>query len=221
VQDGGITQLADDVVVISLPERKDRRAQIKEMMKMENLWFRFVDGVKVSNQDIHQEEISEVGREHFKMTGGFDKYLRGMVGCRRAHLRELASAKERGLSSLLIIEDDMRLVPGWFKYFSAALEELPSGWLQLHFSCSDFMPSEQISKHLRRVRGAYQTTAILYSGEGIVAAHNCLSHSRSEIDHWMGKHLHPFGNSYALEPRIAYQKGGVSDIMGVDRGITA
>lgn len=217
----GISKLADDVVVISLPERIDRQKRIAEMMAKEKLWFRFVDGVRVKDEEIEPFEIAEVGEQDFKTVAGFAKYLRGMVGCRRAHLRELESAKMRGLKSLLIMEDDCVLEPNWRSKLDAALADLPPGWLQLYFSAADFRTASYVSTNLRRLTGAYQTTAILYSEAGITAALNCLRCSRSEIDHWMGNHLHPFGNSYSVYRRIASQQGGVSDIMSVDRGITA
>ena len=207
-------------MVISLPERTDRQERIAAMMEREDIVFRFVEGVRVTLDEIEPFEVAEVGRQSFKMMAGFERYLRGMVGCRRAHLRELAAARARGLGSLLIIEDDMRLEEGWMANLQAALAELPEGWMQLYFSCQDFRPSAQASLRLRRLNGAYQTTAILYSAAGIHAALSCLRHSRNEIDYWMGLHLHPFGNSYVVEPQIARQQGGVSDIMSFDRGIT-
>ena len=216
----GLLQLADDVVVISMPERTDRQARIVEMMEREGVWFRFVDGVRVTDDEIQPFEISEVGRQNFKLVAGFEKYLRGMVGCRRAHLRELEAARAAGLQSLLILEDDCVLNWDWRKKLEASVSELPPGWLQLHLSAMDFRPSSPVSANLHRLAGAYQTTAILYSEAGIAAALNCLRHSRSEIDHWMGNHLHPFGNSYVVHPRIANQQGGVSDIMSFDRGVT-
>jgi GR25 family glycosyltransferase involved in LPS biosynthesis len=191
------------------------------MMARHNVSFRFASGVRVSDEDIVQGEISEVGWQDFKTLAGFNKYLRGMVGCRRAHLRELECAMIAGLRSLLIIEDDMCLIDHWCETFRAAISELPTGWMQLYLSRGDFRPSVRISRHLRRLTGAYQTTAILYSEIGIQAAINCLRSSRSEIDHWMSNHLHPFGNSYAVCPSIAYQQGGISDIVSCDRGITA
>ncbi len=217
----GLLQLADAVVVISMPERADRQARIVEMMEREGIWFRFVDGVRVTNDEIQPFEVSEVGRQNFKLVAGFEKYLRGMVGCRRAHLRELEAAKAAGLRSLLIFEDDCVLNSDWREKLEAAVRELPPVWMQLHLSAMDFRPSSPVCQHLRRLAGAYQTTAILYSEAGIAAALNCLRHSRSEIDHWMGNHLHPFGNSYVVHPRIASQQGGVSDIMSFDRGVTA
>jgi hypothetical protein len=217
----GLLQLADDVVVISLPERTDRRKEMTAMMKREGVWFRFVDGVRVTDAEIDPNEVADVGHSSFKQVAGIEKYLRGMVGCRRAHLGVLNAAYEKRIRSLLIIEDDMRFQDGWLQTLKSALTELPENWLQLYFSALDFQSSRVISPHLRQLAGAYQTTAILYSETGIIAARNCLQHSRSEIDHWMGCHLHPYGNSYSVEPRITYQKGGISDIMSVDRGITA
>lgn len=217
----GTLQLADDVAVISLPERADRRERITEMFEKEKVSFRFVDGVRVSKEEIDPLEVSEVGRNNFKLVGGWEKYLCGMAGCRRAHLGILDNARRHGLKTLLLIEDDMHLVDGWLERLIPAMSELPPGWMQLYLSAADFRKSEPFSKNLHRIHGSYQTTAILYSAVGIEAAYQCLKRSRSEIDHWMGRHLHPFGNSYAVRPGIAYQKGGVSDIMSFDRGVTA
>ena len=216
----GLLELADDVVVISLPERKDRRARIVAMMEHERVAFRFSDGVRVTDEQIDPQEIAEVGRAGFKEVGSFAKYLRGMVGCRRAHLRVLEKAHATGLESLLIFEDDAHLTEKWLTRYRAALKELPTGWHQLYLSASPFRRSAPFSTTLWRIASAYQTTAILYSKQGIEVALQCLRRSRSEIDHWMGVHLHPFGNSYSVHPSIAYQEGGVSDIMSFNRGIT-
>lgn len=90
---------------------------------------------------------------------------------------------------------------GWLKRYREALEELPHGWLQLYLSSSNYGHAVSVSPNLLQLRGSYQTTAILYSRAGIEAARQCLRHS-----------------GYAIEPRIAYQNGGFSDIMGFDRG---
>jgi hypothetical protein len=217
----GSLKLADDVVVISLPERKDRREIIGAALRREEVEFRFVDGVRVKPDEIQPDEIAWVGKQSFKMVAGFERYLCGMCGCRRAHLRVLSDAKARGLKSLLILEDDACFVEDWFGRFQNACSELPDGWMQLYLSRADFRGALPHSPHLRQLRGAYQTTAILYSAIGIEAAVRCITHSKSEVDHWMAEHLHPFGNSYAVQPGICFQRGGVSDIMGFNRGVTA
>jgi hypothetical protein len=213
--------LADDVVVISLPERLDRRNRITEMMAREGLAFRFVDGVRVAPEEIDPNEIAEVGWASFKNAGGWERYLCGMVGCRRAHLRCLREAYDTGLKSILIVEDDMNFEIEWQRRLETALAELPSGWLQLYFSANEYDRSEPVSRHLRRLNGAYQTTAILYSETGIEVALKCLQNSRMEIDCWMGKHLHLFGGSYVVQPHISFQDGGMSDTMCYRRGITS
>ena len=220
-QDGnGYWLLADDVVVISLPERNDRRERICDAMNRNKVKFRFVEGVRVTDRDIEPDEISEVHLHSFKVARGVQSFLRGTVGCRRAHLRCLEEAYRAGLDSLLLVEDDMHWVERWLDRYIASVAELPRGWLQLYLSSGDFKPSQSVSANLHRLGGAYQTTAILYSAAGIEAALKSLRHSRCEIDVWMGNHLHPFGCSYAIRPGICFQKGGVSDILSYDRGIT-
>lgn len=217
---GHLRHLADDVVVISLPERTDRRDRIQEMMARERVKFRFVDGVRVKYEELNTFEVSEVELLPFKITGGRERFLCGTAGCRRAHLRCLEHAMGAGMKSLLIIEDDMHFEPGWYERYLAALAELPGNWLQLYLSTSNYRAALPFSKNLCRLQGSYQTTAILYSYAGIEAALRCIQHSRCEIDVWMGNNMHPFGCSYGIEPRIVYQNGGQSDIFNFKRGIT-
>ncbi len=212
-----LKHLAEDVVVISLPERTDRRERVQAMMERESVAFRFVEGVRVTYEEVRWEEVAEVSEDDYKKRAGWEKYLCGMVGCRRAHLRCLQDAFDAGRRSLVIFEDDFAFVDGWSERLPAALAELPTGWLQLYFSAVDFVPRTPVSSHLRRLGGAYHTTAILYSEAGIEAALECVRRSRKEIDNWMGKHLHPSGGSYVVYPRITYQTGGTSDITSLDR----
>ena len=216
----GRLQLADDVVVISLPERADRRKRMSEALDSWRVKFRFVDGVRLTDEEVDPNEVADVELDEWKRYVSEQKFLRGTAGCRRAHLRCFEEAYRSGVNSLLLIEDDMQFVDGWLDRYIAALAELPEGWLQLYLSGSDFLPSVPVSTNLHRLAGAYQTTAILYSEAGIEAALNALRVSRCEIDVWMARHLHPFGNSYAIRPDITYQDGGVSDILSFDRGVT-
>jgi hypothetical protein len=213
-------RLAEDVVVISLPERTDRQVRFSEFMAQEKVRFRFVDGVRVTDEEIDPQEIAEVEEDRYKLAGGWKAYLRGTVGCRRAYLRCLEEAYAAGIGSLLIMEDDAHLEEGWEETYAAALGELPRGWLQLYLSAWHFQPAQAVSPHLHRLTGAYQTTAILYSAAGIEAAVRAARCSRCDIDAWLAKRLHPFGHSYVITPGITFQDGGYSDIRSVDRGVT-
>jgi hypothetical protein len=221
VQPDGNKRVAAEVVVISLPERTDRRLRIAAMLEHERIPFRFSDGVRVTPGEIKASEIANVADHPSKRAAGFERYLCGMVGCRRAHLRVLESAYAAGVDSVLVLEDDTVLEPGWLPIYQAALAELPAGWHQLYFSAMSYDEHLPVSAHLLRIQKAYATTAILYSYEGIEAALHCLRSSRCEIDEWYIRHLHSFGNSYLICPTITHQDGGLSDIVGVYRGVTA
>jgi|SoiMethySBSTD1v2_1073268.scaffolds.fasta_scaffold568913_2 hypothetical protein len=213
-------KLADDTLIISLPERTDRRQRVAALFSRENIPFRFVDGVRVTREEITEKEISELYWAPFKEEAGWDAYLKAAIGCKRAHIRCLQYGIEAGLDSLLIMEDDVALRDDWYPAFLRAYADLPPGWLQLHLSAASIRPSLPVTPHLRRLTFACQATAILYSRDGIEAALNCSIHAKAEIDWWMGLHLHPFGCSYIVEPPITYQTGGYSDICGTIRGET-
>lgn len=207
--------LADEVHVINLPTRTDRRERISELFKREEIAFRFTDGVRVSRDQVLDCEFCEVRWGPGKSNRGHDAYVCAMTGCKRAHIASLQHAISAGLESLLIFEDDVAFRDGWYEKLALSTSELPEGWLQLYLSANNFVgATTQISKNLRRLGGAWHTTAILYSRDGIEAAHNCLLHARMEIDDWMAFHLHPFGGSYLVDPSITFQTGGFSDLVG-------
>lgn len=218
---GSHRPIADEVLVISLPERTDRRGRIEALFQREEISYRFVDGVRVQRDEIADYEISELYWADFKELAGWDSYLRAAIGCKRAHIRCLESGLEAGLSSLLVVEDDAGLVQGWRSTLLDSIADLPQGWLQLYLSAGTFRPSLSVTPRLRRLRGACQTTAILYSVDGMEAALNCIKCARAEVDFWMGMHLHPYGCSYEVAPSVTYQTGGYSDCRGVLRGPTA
>ncbi|MDQ3621009.1 MAG: glycosyltransferase family 25 protein [Verrucomicrobiota bacterium] len=213
--------LADEILVISLPERTDRRNRVEALFSEEEISFRFVDGIRVCRSEINETEISELYWAAFKATRGWDSYLKAAVGCKRAHINCLRYGLETGLNSLLIMEDDVAFRDDWYLRFLQACGDLPKGWLQLYLSAGSVTPSTPVTPHLHRLTFACQTTAILYSRNGMEAALNCVLRARAELDWWMGLHLHPYGCSYEVKPQITYQTGGYSDCLGTVRGETA
>lgn len=207
----------DRIVVINLPDRGDRRKKVEQLLRRENIDFLFSDGVRVELSEVFPEEHAKVGwadKKHLDRS----IYIRGLVGCKRAHLRCLEEAQSERLESLLIMEDDVAFRPGWRDLLMRAVSELPDGWLQLYFSGHPFNPPERVGTHLLRLTGAWQTTAILYSRRGIEMALECVRSAQCEVDHWMAVELHPLGNSYMVDPQITYQSAGFSDCRGEFRG---
>jgi hypothetical protein len=108
----------------------------------------------VADAGFQQFEVSKVGQQTPKMDAGIKKYLRGMVGCSRAHLRELEAAKAEGQNSLLNVEDEMGFDQYWLEQFQLAFSEVPEGWMQLYLSAKDFRPSSPVSAFFWRLAGA-------------------------------------------------------------------
>ena len=207
-------QVAEMVLVISLPWRTDRRARIGAVLKAENVGFEFVDGVRVQFEDVAPEEYAELGWEGKEKIIDRNGYIAGTAGCRRAHQCCLELAEARGAESLLILEDDAVFLENWVERYFAARAELPEGWWQMYLSAAPFKPVEKFSGRLNRLRGAWQTTAILYSHEGIRAALDCVSKAACEVDHWMALRLHPAGRSFMANPPVTFHPAGDSDIRG-------
>lgn len=205
-------QIAEMVLVISLPSRSDRRERIAAALRAENVPFEFVDGVKVQFEDVLPEEYSELGWQGKEGIVDRKSYIAGTSGCRRAHQVCLELAEQRGVESLLIFEDDAVFLENWLERYHAARSELPEGWWQLYLSGRPFHPAERFSERLKRLRGAWQTTAILYSHEGIRAALDCVKTAKCEVDHWMGLRLHPAGRSFMANPPVTFHPGDDSDI---------
>lgn len=206
-----------EIVVISLPDRKDRRDRVRELFAHERLLFRFADGVRVSDAEIEPHEISAVG---WAGNDGVDRalYLRGLVGCKRAHVRCLEEALSSGAHALLLCEDDVAFRENWRAHLEAAVAQAPAGWLQIYLSGNPFQPTQRVAPNLLRANGLGQTIAILYSKDGIREALASARSAQCEIDHWLGIDLHPRRTSYLMDPIVTYQVSGYSDCRGTWRG---
>jgi GR25 family glycosyltransferase involved in LPS biosynthesis len=207
-------ELAETVLVISLPRRTDRRDRIATALRTENVSFEFVDGVRVEFENVLPEEYAELGWQGKEWITDRKGYIAGTSGCRRAHQLCLELAEARGAESLLILEDDAVFLADWLERYRAATSELPAGWWQMYLSGTPFNPVEKFSERLNRLHGAWQTTAILYSREGIRAALDCVKTAACEVDHWMALQLHPAGRSFMVNPPLTFHPAGDSDIRG-------
>jgi hypothetical protein len=76
---------ADEVVVISLPERHDRRILVEELFPEEQIPFHLVDGLSVTHGEISDREVAELELEDFKLESGWDSYLQVAMGCHYAN----------------------------------------------------------------------------------------------------------------------------------------
>jgi GR25 family glycosyltransferase involved in LPS biosynthesis len=121
----------DRIYVISLPTRPDRRTGIVRALARHGSrrveFFEAVDGSRVVSQE------PERWRNRM-MTDELDPlpYAEGQIGCLLSHYAVHRSARQAGLRSYLVLEDDAVLRPAAGKRFRQAMAQLPGDWDALY-----------------------------------------------------------------------------------------
>ena len=186
------------VVYINLDKRTDRRAQIEE---------------ELTRWGLNAERFAA-----YEVPGY------GLVGCARSHCEVLRQAIEEGVSSLLVIEDDVRFFGTRADAdvrLRAALDAHPDyDVLMLDYVLQRSDPPEQgvgrvlegSTTGMYLVRGAYLPTLYQNFLESynhlLVAPHIHWVYSCDQ--YW--KRLQPQGKWFYLSPRFGAQRPGYSDI---------
>jgi len=123
--------------------------------------------------------------------------------------------------TLLALEDDVIFAD--FTRLQDAVAELPEDWdvLYLGANITDMVsgmkenPPVRYSKHLHRVRRAWMTHAVGYSRkavESIVGAYPIETYEM--YDNWLSEKFLPHNNCFLVNPMVAWQRPGKSDLWG-------
>lgn len=214
--------MIDEIVVIKLPHRTDRRSRMEAQMRSADINFVFADGILVDIAEVREEEMGRMDMCNNTRSHDDHSYIAGSVGCARAHaavLRQALMSKMTG--ALLIVEDDCCFVTNWWKQLAAAMQKLPGNWIQLYLSVFE----RNAAKHeqdscLRQVRSGLHTTAIVYNRATLAFCLNVIETSGCEVDVAFARHLHPLGRCFCVKPMLSYQSGGYSDVKHVGVGRT-
>ncbi|WP_152097269.1 glycosyltransferase family 25 protein [Lacipirellula parvula] len=199
----------DRVVCINLDRRPDRWKEfIDQLSAIE--WpfadvqrFRAIDGDRVGSPDWVQ-------------CGN------GAWGCFMSHLRILEEALLDGVTSLLILEDDLCFAPDFRQRAMEFLGRVPSNWDGLLLGGQHLMRPHYVSDGVVRVLNGNRTHAHALQGRYIRAAYQHLCNFAEHllapshhVDHRLGTlHLRGDYNIYAPNPWLVGQAAGSSDITG-------
>lgn len=207
-----MTKLSDHferVIVISLPQREDRRRRLKNHLTKTGLargkdihWLSAVDGKKASIP-----EWWHAGP--------------GAWGCRASQLKALQSAQNDGLANVLILEDDVTFHPRASSWLEETAPLLPPNW-DFFFLGGQHLIDPLPTEHPKLLQGRFITRTHAYavnqrSYSSIIAQvedeNDYREHSSWHIDHQYG-HYQQEGKwqSYAPAWWLAGQDSGVSDI---------
>lgn len=202
-------------LVLSLPERHDRRERITKHLLENDVPFEFVDGLRIPFEELRPEQIAGISWTNWKKKSqSFEGYAAAAWGCNTGHRNAHLLALQKGWKLTLILEDDAELLSGWRAVLESALAAVPDDFCSLYLGCCPFVPSTPIHPNLDRVNGAWHASSILYSQAGLRAALDLYEHCDRDMDDMVGRTLHPSGRYYCTNPMIAGQLRGFSDLLG-------
>lgn len=62
----------------------------------------------------------------------------GMLGCYQTHQRIIRSALENGFERIVILEDDIELIPGFNEFMNVALPQIPEDWEFIYLGAKEY-----------------------------------------------------------------------------------
>lgn len=202
----------ENAYVISLPERKDRRADLAVNWAELGIRYRILPGVTLKADEVKWSEMK--GMEAYGNPANLrGDYIPRAVGCKRAIINALREFLTSGKAHGLVCEDDCRWRPGAGGLIRRAIADLPRDWDMLYFSASRRKPHLPETTLLMRLTGARMSTAILWTRHGAEHAVATLEASDKECDMTL-EGLHAEMKAYAVHPMPAYQGFSKSSITG-------
>lgn len=136
----------------------------------------------------------------------------GEVGCLKSHLKVFEIARERGLKSFLMLEDDVEFSDNFHERFNELEPQLPN-FEMLYFGINPHTGSRyEISPSLNRIMGGYAAHCVIFKEPCYDHVINTLSGPLMyPVDVYYGQ-LQVEHSAYSIKPPIAWQRKSFSDI---------
>jgi glycosyl transferase, family 25 len=136
----------------------------------------------------------------------------GEVGCLKSHLKIFEMAKERGLKSFLLLEDDVEFAENFHKKFDA-LEPQLKDYAMLYFGSNPHSGSRhEVSPNLNRITYTFSSHCVIFKDTCYDDIINTLKGPLLQpVDVVYGKFqvTHP---AYSIKPALAWQRKDFSDV---------
>ena len=144
----------------------------------------------------------------------------GAFGCRLSHIEIMRNAIEQGHECVGVLEDDVVLTTDFASKLDQALTVVPTDWELLYLGCQHRQnPLATGVNGIVKCVDCHRTHAYVVRGEAIKKLFQLWSSNTGHVDHILRdsgsfKSL----NAYAIDPQIAGQSEGVSDIANRSNG---
>jgi GR25 family glycosyltransferase involved in LPS biosynthesis len=135
------------------------------------------------------------------------------MGCTLSHLKVVNLAKQRGLSSYFVFEDDVVLTENFQEKFERAMAGLPKNWRLVYAGGDNQKPTAELANN-GYVRGTARTLTTHAFGAHYRAYDDLIrvlkQHEKVDLNI---SELHKGGDCWIMEPRLAGQRAGWSYIL--------
>jgi GR25 family glycosyltransferase involved in LPS biosynthesis len=191
----------DRVYLVNLRKRPERLASFRALQESAGWRLPEVRILEAIDGDV-------VGvPSHFRQGGG-------AWGCLRSHCSILERCLMDGVSSVLILEDDVEWFPDAWDRLARFLEVAPRDWSQLMLGGQHQQTPDKIADGVVRCKNTQRTHAYAIRGEAMKSLLRSWLGSSVHIDWVMGGDWQRGWPVYAPDPFIFGQRGGKSDISG-------
>jgi glycosyl transferase, family 25 len=134
----------------------------------------------------------------------------GAYGCLQSHLQVVREARQLGLSSVLIFEDDVVFDDQLRSKFEACIEQLPHDWDMLFFGALHKDEPVKVSEKIARITGANSTYACVLKSTVFDAFIELNSKTEEVLDN-NSLVLQKQFNCYCFMPHLAWVETDHSD----------
>lgn len=194
----------DATFYINLDERPDRKEKIIEEMNRLDLCVKYqrIPGVIYNGEYDSDIALSPDQIKHFN----------GIMGCMLSHLSILHWALKHS-ATILIFEDDAKLINDFDTIIKGALLELPKNWDMLYLGGNICNTVEQISPHLGRLSHSQSTHAYAVNKNFVGKLIEYIDpYNAVPLDLIYAYKVIPENNCYITVPMVAVQRASFSDI---------
>lgn len=193
-------KLFENVRVISLPHRLDRRKTVSEELSKHRIVFEFFDAVNGHELDYH------------------GRLKKGEEGVRQSHIQLLRQSDD--FESVFIFEDDVELSDSFIEELNRALAVLPETCDMLYLGASHHVKPLHVGENLYRVSHSYTAHSVYIPRKNFRLFANTIEANPNLPLDVVYAFMQPKLEAYAIYPHLTWQRNDYSDIQNtfVDYG---
>jgi GR25 family glycosyltransferase involved in LPS biosynthesis len=185
----------DKIYCINLERRTDRWDKCLKQFRLHNLTvdrFNAIDGRTLIEPNCIFETV-------------------GQYACLLSHLEVIKKAKELNLSSVLIMEDDVKFCDNFDAMLTESMAKVPSDWDMIFFGSNHIIMPEKINSNIFKLVRSYSAHCYAINAKMFDLLIGNLSKEMEPLDVTYAN-LQPHINAYVINPHLTWQDPGYSDI---------